>query len=109
MLTAPLAFAQDPVLLTDEETGIQFVTVAQEGDASVTFGIALPPTALTEDTDEYIGLLVCGAFRCCASRISNAPMPPGVEAPPYPDLDPALTQIRRGAAGGWPDGEDSVW
>lgn len=60
MPIAPLAFAQDPVVQTDEETGIEFVTWSQEADSSFTFGIALPPNALEEDADEYIGLLVCG-------------------------------------------------
>lgn len=64
MSIAPVVFAQDPVVQTDEETGIQFVTWVNEGDSSFTFGIALPPTALEEDADEYIGLLVCNTRRC---------------------------------------------
>ena len=63
MSIAPLALAQDPVVQTDEETGIDFLTWTQEAASSFTFGIALPPTALTEDADEYIGLLVCGTHR----------------------------------------------
>ena len=78
LLIAPLAFAQAPVLETDEETGIAFVTQTNEGDAFFKFGIALPSTALEEDADEYIGLLVCITCYFCALRLRDASMLPGL-------------------------------
>ena len=58
--------AQDPVIITDSRSNITFATwsiyhdpdpnAVQQGDYS--FGMVLPPTALTTDSDEYIGYLV---------------------------------------------------
>lgn len=106
MWTASVAFAQDPVVETDEETGIEFVTLTQEGDATIKFGIALPPTALEEDADEYIGLLVCGTCCFCVSRIPNSPMPSGLNRLD-PELDRPLTKIRQGGGGNFPFYEES--
>lgn len=59
--------AQDAGTYTDKATGIQFGTWGVTPDPSdpdaaassaFTFGMALPPDALTKDATEYIGLLV---------------------------------------------------
>ncbi|KAL2258798.1 hypothetical protein VTK26DRAFT_7745 [Humicola hyalothermophila] len=44
---------------TDPDTGIQFKTWSATDGGAFTFGIALPPDALTNDASEYIGLLRC--------------------------------------------------
>ena len=64
---AQSALAQEPLMYTHEETGIEFATwaqdrVAPEGDSpglpGYLFGIALPKDALKKPATEYIGILV---------------------------------------------------
>jgi cellobiose dehydrogenase (acceptor) len=43
---------------TDAATGIKLSTWTATDGGAFTFGLALPPDALTKDATEYIGLLV---------------------------------------------------
>ncbi|OJJ79292.1 uncharacterized protein ASPGLDRAFT_137084 [Aspergillus glaucus CBS 516.65] len=65
--------AQDPLPTTykDPKTGISFDTwnvPGSSGTAGLTFGMALPSTALEDDATEFIGYLHCAAKNATTAR-----------------------------------------
>ncbi|KAH1683685.1 hypothetical protein KXW98_007749 [Aspergillus fumigatus] len=61
------AQSSTPVVYTDPATGIIFDTwtvPTSQTAGGLTFGVALPSTALTTDATEFIGYLVCPLADC---------------------------------------------
>ncbi|KAI8963724.1 hypothetical protein F5Y11DRAFT_135832 [Daldinia sp. FL1419] len=83
--------AQDPVKYTDPDTGIEFGTWVQ-GDQ--TFGLALPEDALTNDANEYIGILKCSTGWCGISHGESGQMTQALLLVAWPYKDQVLTSFR---------------
>jgi cellobiose dehydrogenase (acceptor) len=91
-------------LYTEPNTGITFYTASEtngtitgDGELSTvswggfTFGLALPPTALTVDTHEYIGLIV--SFPSNRAWFSIAYSFRSVLLPPAKEVGPELCTV----------------
>ncbi|KAI1485643.1 cellobiose dehydrogenase [Biscogniauxia mediterranea] len=83
--------AQAPVAYTDPDTNIEFGTWEQ-GD--LTFGLALPGDALTNDATEYIGLLRCNAGWCGISHGQSGQMTQALLLVAWVYEDQVLTSFR---------------
>ncbi|KAF7586668.1 hypothetical protein BBP40_008517 [Aspergillus hancockii] len=92
-----------PVVYTDAETGITFDTwsaPAGSGTGGLTFGVALPSSALTTDATEFIGYLQCATADASAAGWCGFSFGGGMTNSlllvAYPNEDKVLTSLRFG-------------
>ncbi|KAK0644235.1 hypothetical protein B0T16DRAFT_460312 [Cercophora newfieldiana] len=89
-LLTPCLAQDDPIKYTDGPSGIAFNTWPQ-GD--ITWGMALPPKALTEDSTEFLGLLTCKGTGYCGISFGGG-MVGSLLLLAYPSNGKVLTSFR---------------